>query len=64
MSNNPYSEEPRAQSADRERMEDLPLRPPPPQVQQSPLATDVSPDADNEETRHEEALQLDTLLVY
>lgn len=59
MRNNPYPDEPQ-QSANAlprgERMEDLPLRPPAPQVQQSPLATDVSPDVDSEETRHEEAL--------
>jgi len=39
-------------------MEDLPPRAPAPQIQQqqSPLATNVTPDVDNEETRHEEAL--------
>jgi hypothetical protein len=60
MRNNPYPDEPHVQHVDAlprgERMEDLPLRPPAPQVQQSPLATDVSPDGDSEETRHEEAL--------
>jgi hypothetical protein len=60
MSNNPYPEEPNAHPAGAlpraDRMEDLPLRAPAPQVQQSSLATNVSPDVDNEETRHEEAL--------
>ena len=61
MSNN-YPDQPHAQSGSAlprsDRMEDLPLRPPPPQVpaQPAPLATTVSPDVDSEETRHEEAL--------
>jgi YGGT family len=57
MRNNPYPDEPPASALPQgERMEDLPLRPPVPQAQQLPLATDVSPDVDSEETRHEEAL--------
>jgi hypothetical protein len=60
MPNNPYPNEPNAHPSGAvprsDRMEDLPLRAPPPQAQQSPLATNVSPDVDSEETRHEEAL--------
>ncbi len=60
MRNNPYPDDPQAQPASAlphpERMEDLPLRAPAPQVQQTPLATTVSSDVDSEETRHEEAL--------
>ncbi len=60
MLNNPNPEEPHARPAGAlprsDRMEDLPLRAPTPQVQQSSLATNVSPDMDNAETRHEEAL--------
>ncbi|MBV9614788.1 MAG: YggT family protein [Ktedonobacteraceae bacterium] len=61
MSNNPYPDEPHAQTAGAlprsDRMEDLPLRAAPAsQVQPPPLATNVSPDGESEETRHEEAL--------
>ncbi len=60
MYNNPNPNEPHAQPASAfprpDRMEDLPLRAPAPQVPQPPLATNVSPDLDSEETRHEEAL--------
>src|SRR5579883_2233511 len=60
MSNNPYPDDPHAHPAGAlprsDRMEDLPLRAPAPQVQQSSLATNVSPDMDSDETRHEEAL--------
>lgn len=60
MRSNPYPDEPTSVQPDAlsraDRMEDLPLRPVAPQQQQQASVDSSAPDADSEETRHEEAL--------
>ncbi len=60
MRSNPYPDEPTSVPPDAlaraDRMEDLPLRPVAPPQQQQVNVDSSTPDADSEETRHEEAL--------
>ena len=60
MRSNPYPDEPTSVPPDAlaraDHMEDLPMRPVAPQQQQQVVTDSGSSDADNEETRHEEAL--------